>query len=364
MYCKHCGEEINGNQSICIKCGVLVGNGNSYCAHCGKEIAPNAVVCVSCGHQTVNIVDLQSNKTQQKKKNPKLKFTIGFAIISLLITIFLLVPHYFYSRSTYYEHYVFYYSFVEWMEGKTFIVALLVWANPIISLIGLTQEKKHIANSIIKIIVSFVSLITVVVMSAASLGIIEGLASMFFCTVIALLVQIIFSIVETVVVSIYYSSAATTQKGATATADQQFTNTNRRIFCRNCGVEMNSNQAICIKCGVAAGNGNSHCYNCGNEVMPNAAFCIHCGVAIKPTNFFDSKSTSNEYLCGNDRTTMALVCFFLGGWGIHHFIMGEKKKGIMKIVFVFVFGLSGLLALIDFIKIVTNKYEVNFDKYF
>lgn len=49
MYCKNCGEKLNENQAICLKCGVAVGKGSSHCAHCGKEVSESAVVCLSCG---------------------------------------------------------------------------------------------------------------------------------------------------------------------------------------------------------------------------------------------------------------------------------------------------------------------------
>ena len=35
--------------SVCTKCGVKRGNGNSYCPECGKETDINADVCVNCG---------------------------------------------------------------------------------------------------------------------------------------------------------------------------------------------------------------------------------------------------------------------------------------------------------------------------
>ena len=53
------------------------------------------------------------------------------------------------------------------------------------------------------------------------------------------------------------------------------------MFCRNCGEAMNPNQAICLKCGVNAGVGNSFCANCGQPVNPNATVCLNCGVALK-----------------------------------------------------------------------------------
>ena len=131
------------------------------------------------------------------------------------------------------------------------------------------------------------------------------------------------------------------------------------MFCKNCGVEMNDNQAICLKCGVSTGVGNAYCANCGNPVNPEASVCLSCGVAIKNNN---QKSAGG--LGGQDKVTMALVCFFLGGLGIHNFMMGEKKKGITKIIMAFCFGISGILALIDLIKILTDKYEVDPDKAF
>ena len=36
MYCRNCGEPMNDNQAICLKCGVKVGAGTRYCANCGK----------------------------------------------------------------------------------------------------------------------------------------------------------------------------------------------------------------------------------------------------------------------------------------------------------------------------------------
>lgn len=129
------------------------------------------------------------------------------------------------------------------------------------------------------------------------------------------------------------------------------------MFCRNCGEAMNDNQAICLKCGVKTGEGNAYCANCGNAVSADAAVCLNCGVAIK-------KAGAEGDLAGKDKITMALVCFFLGGLGIHNFMMGESKKGVVKIVLSLCCGIGGILALIDFIKILTDKYVVDPTKAF
>ena len=130
------------------------------------------------------------------------------------------------------------------------------------------------------------------------------------------------------------------------------------MFCRNCGGEMNDNQAICLKCGVKTGEGNAYCSNCGAPVSPEAAVCLSCGVAIKKA------AAAGGDLGGKDKIVIALVCFFLGGIGIHNFMMGETKKGIVKIVASFCLGLGGILALIDLIKILMDKYVVDPEKFF
>jgi len=130
------------------------------------------------------------------------------------------------------------------------------------------------------------------------------------------------------------------------------------MYCKNCGKEMNDNQAICLNCGVQTGNGNAYCANCGNPVNADAVVCLNCGVAIKKA------AVGGGDLAGKDKVTMALVCFFLGGLGIHNFMMGETKKGVVKIVLSLCLGIGGILALIDFIKILMDKYVVEPTKAF
>jgi uncharacterized membrane protein YvbJ len=136
------------------------------------------------------------------------------------------------------------------------------------------------------------------------------------------------------------------------------------MYCRNCGQPLNENQAICLQCGVEVGKGNTHCYNCGNPVNPEAAFCLSCGVSLNNNKNANQENKAAGDLAGYNKITIALVCFFLGGLGIHNFMMGENKKGIAKILLSFLCGIGGILALVDFIKILVGSYVVNTEKAF
>ena len=43
-------------------------------------------------------------------------------------------------------------------------------------------------------------------------------------------------------------------------------------FCKNCGEPYMTDEAVmCVKCGVAKGQGNNYCHNCGKPLAPDAA---------------------------------------------------------------------------------------------
>ena len=65
MYCKNCGEHMNDNQAICLKCGVETGKGDSFCQNCGAAVNPGQAVCLNWG------VAINQNQNQnQKTVNP------------------------------------------------------------------------------------------------------------------------------------------------------------------------------------------------------------------------------------------------------------------------------------------------------
>ena len=50
MYCKNCGNAMDPNAAVCVKCGCSKGVGTAYCPNCGQTTMPGAAVCTSCGY--------------------------------------------------------------------------------------------------------------------------------------------------------------------------------------------------------------------------------------------------------------------------------------------------------------------------
>lgn len=122
------------------------------------------------------------------------------------------------------------------------------------------------------------------------------------------------------------------------------------MYCRNCANPMAANAAVCVRCGVAAGEGSHYCPNCGAETPPEAAVCVKCGVALsKPVPEGEQKS----------KLTAGLLGIFLGGLGIHNFYLGYTGKAIAQIVLSLCFGIGAIWGLIEGIMILTGSIKTD-----
>ena len=95
------------------------------------------------------------------------------------------------------------------------------------------------------------------------------------------------------------------------------------MFCRNCGNEMDPQAAICVKCGVPAGQGQNFCPHCGAVSAPGAAVCTQCGVAF-----------AQPVPAGAQKSKMAagLLGIFLGAFGVHNFYLGYTGKAVAQLL--------------------------------
>jgi TM2 domain-containing membrane protein YozV len=74
------------------------------------------------------------------------------------------------------------------------------------------------------------------------------------------------------------------------------------------------------------------------------------------------KEKGTKEAAGGDKSWMValILCFFLGGLGIHRFYLGYTWQGVVQLL---TFGGFGIWALIDFIRIIVRSLEPNGGKY-
>ena len=119
---------------------------------------------------------------------------------------------------------------------------------------------------------------------------------------------------------------------------------------------------MCVKCGVAKGQGSNYCHNCGKPVAPEASVCLNCGVANKPKASADSKS----------KLAAGLLGIFLGCFGVHNFYLGYTSKAVTQLVLTIVgyvlccIGIGillvlgvGIWGLVEGIMILTGKIDTD-----
>lgn len=125
------------------------------------------------------------------------------------------------------------------------------------------------------------------------------------------------------------------------------------MFCRNCGNQMDQSAAVCIKCGVPAGQGVNFCPNCNANTPPNAAVCTNCGIALPQV--IDPNQQKSKLTAG-------LLGLFLGGLGVHSFYLGKTGRGIAQIaVTVCTCGAGYIWGFIEGILILTGNINTDAD---
>ena len=90
------------------------------------------------------------------------------------------------------------------------------------------------------------------------------------------------------------------------------------------------------------------CPNCGKEIADNAVMCPQCGAPSRKETPIPADASDKDWL------TALLLCFFLGGLGIHSFYAGKTGLGVIQLL---TLGGCGIWALIDFIMIICGNYR-------
>ena len=77
------------------------------------------------------------------------------------------------------------------------------------------------------------------------------------------------------------------------------------------------------------------CHGCGKQIHKSARSCPHCGAESNRTG-------------GRNKLATALLAFFLGGFGVHRFYLGNIGLGFLYLLFCWTF-IPSLVAFIEFI---------------
>ena len=128
------------------------------------------------------------------------------------------------------------------------------------------------------------------------------------------------------------------------------------MFCTNCGTKQNEGTKFCGECGnPMAGSVSAPAAAPASAPLPPAP-----APALAPAPAFNEPATSAQYVVTpNERSPHSwiaalLLCFFLGTWGIHRFMVGKVGTGIAMI---FTLGGLGVWTLIDFIMICVGSFR-------
>ncbi len=106
------------------------------------------------------------------------------------------------------------------------------------------------------------------------------------------------------------------------------------------------------------------CKECGTEINDKAEICPKCGCRVRSMLSSTISTVSDPNASTKNRLAAGLLCFFLGGLGLHRFYVGKIGTGILYLLTGAIFGIGWLVDLIMIVcgrfKDADGKYVTNF----
>ncbi|MCL0044554.1 TM2 domain-containing protein [Dehalococcoidia bacterium] len=96
-----------------------------------------------------------------------------------------------------------------------------------------------------------------------------------------------------------------------------------------------------------------NCPNCQTYNLSDAIYCSHCGVAVPKQEHGTFEEPVNS-----EKSFVAtlILCFLLGGLGVHRFYVGKIGTGILMLL---TLGGLGIWQLVDLIVIAVQNFKDN-----
>ncbi len=110
------------------------------------------------------------------------------------------------------------------------------------------------------------------------------------------------------------------------------------------------------------GGAEVFCRECGAGLKRRAVICPQCGVPTEASD--EGRSANNPITRGEPKSRMvaALLAFFLGGLGAHHFYLGNVALGLVYLLFFWTF-IPAVVAFIEMIVFLTMSDQAFQKKY-
>ncbi|HEV8435657.1 MAG TPA: NINE protein [Thermoanaerobaculia bacterium] len=97
----------------------------------------------------------------------------------------------------------------------------------------------------------------------------------------------------------------------------------------------------------------NYCRDCGTVIKSQAEICPKCGVRQRTPVFATARN----------RTSAALLAFFLGGLGAHRFYLGQGGLGVLYLLFCWTFvpAIAGVIEGIVFLSMSDAGFNARYN---
>lgn len=116
------------------------------------------------------------------------------------------------------------------------------------------------------------------------------------------------------------------------------------MFCKNCGHNIENENATCPNCGYTEEYGPKFCHHCGAKLAPAQPYCGTCGVMIagppkqEPVEAqadvvpVESKPNTPPKKEPKSKLAAGLFGILFGAFGVHNFYLGHTGRALAQLL--------------------------------